>query len=97
MTIEQAEALGWAIERRSFYDEEGVEGWEFTSPAGKEFSEIGDWNDEPPWPDELLAIEAAQREEAEHYAAYEAKEKREAYEDSYRTGQPQPRKGPRRL
>ena len=42
---------GWTVEKRSFYDEEGVEGWVWTSGVGVEYGEIGAWDDTPPWPD----------------------------------------------
>jgi hypothetical protein len=41
----------WTVERRSLYDEEGVEGWCWTTPSGDEFYEIGIWDELPPWPD----------------------------------------------
>lgn len=34
----------------SLYDEEGVEGWRWTAPDGTEWTEMGDWNEEPPMP-----------------------------------------------
>jgi hypothetical protein len=36
---------GWDAERTLLYDEEGVEGWRWTSPDGQEFSCIGDWSE----------------------------------------------------
>jgi hypothetical protein len=45
-------STGWEVERRSLYDEEGVEGWAWIAPDGKEFVQIGSWNELPPWPDE---------------------------------------------
>jgi hypothetical protein len=44
-------ALGWTVERKSLYDEEGVEGWCWTSPQGVEHDVIGGWNEPPPLPD----------------------------------------------
>lgn len=32
----------------SMYDEEGVEGWKWIHPDGREWVDIGDWNDDPP-------------------------------------------------
>jgi hypothetical protein len=43
---------GWEVERVSLYDEDGVEGWKWTAPDGREFYEIGSWDEPPPWPDE---------------------------------------------
>ena len=43
--------LGWWVERRSLYDEEGVEGWAWIEPDGTEHVEIGSWIELPPWPD----------------------------------------------
>lgn len=37
-------ANGWAVEKASLYDEEGVEGWRWTDPRGNEYSVIGDWS-----------------------------------------------------
>ena len=45
-------SLGWEVERRSLYDEEGVEGWAWVAPDGTEFVEIGSWCEDAPWPDE---------------------------------------------
>ena len=42
---------GWAVEKRSLYDEEGVEGWVWVEPNGTEHVEIGSWDELPPWPD----------------------------------------------
>ena len=43
--------LGWSVNKRSLYDEEGVEGWEWLDGQGREIAtEIGDWNALPPWP-----------------------------------------------
>lgn len=46
---ERAERLGWSVDRVSCYDEEGVEGWKFVSPEGREFTLLGAWDEEPPW------------------------------------------------
>jgi hypothetical protein len=52
---EVEEVTGWAIERRSFYDEEGIEGWLFESPDGQESADInGDWGVFPELPEALL-------------------------------------------
>ena len=58
MTAEKAEELGWLVETVSLYDEEGAEGWHFQGPEGQEITELGPWTEEPPWPEELLALEA---------------------------------------
>lgn len=31
---------GWAVEPMSLYDEEGVDGWLWTSPEGNEYTEV---------------------------------------------------------
>jgi hypothetical protein len=49
--------LGGTLEKKSFYDEEGVEGWVFTIDffnEEKEFFETGVWNEIPDMPDELI-------------------------------------------
>lgn len=43
---------GWTVSKRSLYDEEGVEGYEWEGPNGGSFVVIGDWNEPPPPPDE---------------------------------------------
>jgi hypothetical protein len=54
---EKLTAAGWKAETRSFYDEEGVEGWVWIDTDGTEqFWEIGDWNDLPPISDELANL-----------------------------------------
>lgn len=46
---------GYAVERASLYDEEGVEGWRWTAPDGEELgSEIGDHEEVPAMPDGLF-------------------------------------------
>lgn len=45
---------GWTVERVSLYDEEGVEGWRWTSPEGYESSEVGSWDELPAIPDEVF-------------------------------------------
>lgn len=60
--IEQLIALlryNWTVDKVSLYDEEGVEGWCWTEPNGREHTEIGDWNELPPWPDSARAALAA--------------------------------------
>lgn len=42
--------LGWEVEPASLFDEEGVEGWAWTSPEGYEESVVGEWNETPPLP-----------------------------------------------
>jgi len=50
---------GWEVEKRSLYDEEGVEGWAWTSPDGLgEFTVIGGWDELPPWPGPLASSSA---------------------------------------
>jgi hypothetical protein len=41
---------GWVVERASLYDEEGVEGWIWTSPRGVTHCVIGSWDDGPELP-----------------------------------------------
>lgn len=35
-------------DRCSLYDEEGVEGWKWTHPDGREWTEIGSWDEQAP-------------------------------------------------
>ncbi len=42
--------LGWEVEKRSLYDEEGVEGWAWIEPNGDEHVDVGPWDELPPWP-----------------------------------------------
>ncbi len=46
----RALALGWEVEPASLFDEEGVEGWTWTSPDGYEESVVREWNETPPLP-----------------------------------------------
>lgn len=58
MTIYDLFNLGWTVEPRSLYDEEGVEGWVWIDPEGNEHStELGYWHEPPPLPDPLPIIE----------------------------------------
>ena len=41
--------------KASLYDEEGVEGWQWTHPSGREWYETGDWDESPPIHPELDA------------------------------------------
>jgi hypothetical protein len=50
MTAEELQAAGWTVRPVSMYDEEGVEGWEWTSPDDREYVVMGDWNEPPPLP-----------------------------------------------
>ena len=43
--------LGWTVEKRSLFDEEGVEGWAWIEPNGNEHIEVGAWDELPPWPE----------------------------------------------
>lgn len=49
-------------ERRSLYDEEGVEGWRWTSSDGQEWIKIGSWDEVPMHPVAEEAIEFAQKQ-----------------------------------
>jgi hypothetical protein len=46
-------ANGWTVQKVSMYDEEGVEGWQWTAPDGREENVIGDWEGAPPVPPEI--------------------------------------------
>ncbi len=35
---------GWDAKKASLYDEEGVDGWRWTDPRGKEYDLIADWS-----------------------------------------------------
>jgi hypothetical protein len=54
MKIEEIEDLGFEVERVSCYDEEGVEGWKLTGPTGVEKTELGLWDEDPPFDKEDL-------------------------------------------
>lgn len=45
--IEVAHACG-EPHKKSLYDEEGVEGWRWQHPDGREWSVMGDWREDPP-------------------------------------------------
>ena len=45
---------GGSVSQVSLYDEEGVEGWRWEF-NGKEYYEIGDWNDMPMIPRDMIA------------------------------------------
>jgi len=47
---------GWDVDKVSLYDEEGVEGWCWTSPDGNEYYVVGDWNDTPEAPEEVFSL-----------------------------------------
>ena len=51
--IDRLIMLGWDIRQVSLYDEEGVEGWEWTDPLGKEQVVQGDWSEAPPLPEDV--------------------------------------------
>lgn len=51
---------GWTVERRSVYDEEAVDAWAWIAPDGREFVELGDHLELPPWPEEAAKALAAQ-------------------------------------
>jgi hypothetical protein len=45
-------------EKASLYDEEGLEGWRWTHPDGRDWTEVGSWDDGPPvHPVAKIAIE----------------------------------------
>lgn len=44
--------LDWNVERRSIYDEEGIEAWVWTEPNGTEHFDIAaGWQELPDWPE----------------------------------------------
>jgi hypothetical protein len=47
---------GWEVDQVSLYDEEGVEGWCWTSPDGNEYYEVGDWYSTPEVPEEVFSL-----------------------------------------
>ena len=47
---------GWDFGKTSLYDEEGVEGWEWTGPEGEECGATGCWHELPVMPEELECI-----------------------------------------
>ena len=58
--VELAEACG-EPSRVALYDEEGVEGWRWSHPDGREWDEVGDWQEMPLHPILAQAL-AAYRE-----------------------------------
>lgn len=57
MTREDAQKFGWEADPISLYDGDGVEGWRMTGPEGQEYTEIGSWCEDPPWPDEFIKVQ----------------------------------------
>lgn len=53
---ELATANGWTIEKASFYDDEGVEGFTWTAPNGESFDVLGDWGDPPTSGDKIRQL-----------------------------------------
>lgn len=47
---------GWELERKSCYDEEGVEGWAWVEPDGTDHVELGSWDELPPWPESARIV-----------------------------------------
>jgi hypothetical protein len=47
---------GWSVRKASLYDEEGIEGWLWTSPSGEEFAATGDWDEPPVIPDDMRKL-----------------------------------------
>ena len=52
LTRDQLLAAGYVAERRSLFDEEGVEGWEWYDPQGESLGTVvGVWDEPPPLPE----------------------------------------------
>lgn len=51
--VAMMKALGWELSKVSMYDEEGVEGWRWTDPAGVDHDVMGDWQEPPVLPDDI--------------------------------------------
>ena len=48
--------FGWTVEKRSIYDEEGIEAWIWTEPNGTEHFDISaNWDELPDWPESARA------------------------------------------
>lgn len=48
---------GYEAHKASWFDEEGVEAWEWTDPQGGELGgEIGPWDEMPVMPDHVFAV-----------------------------------------
>lgn len=48
--------FGWEVNKRSIYDEEGIEAWVWTEPDGTEHFDISaNWDELPDWPDSARA------------------------------------------
>lgn len=52
-------ANGWDASRVSLYDEEGIEGWQWTDRDGSEYYETGDWSEPPAIGDEWSTLRLA--------------------------------------
>lgn len=55
---------GWTVGKVVVYDQQGAQGWTWTSYDGKAFTDIGDWNELPTWPDEARKAVARQRRDS---------------------------------
>lgn len=49
---DRLQMLGWDLRTVSLYDEECVEGWEWTDPLGRTEEVVGCWNEAPPLPED---------------------------------------------
>lgn len=52
--VAQLLMAGWSVERKSMYDEDGVEGWEWTSPTGDTYETVGAWDEAPELPEGVV-------------------------------------------
>ena len=52
--INTAKERGWVITPTCFYDEDGVEGYRYTSPEGKEYIELFNHDEPPPLINEIV-------------------------------------------
>lgn len=43
--------IGWTVDKRSLYDEEGIEGWVWNANGSSEFAVTGSWDEMPTWSD----------------------------------------------
>ena len=57
---------GWVVSKVSLYDEEGIEGWLWDENYGREYAEMGDWDELPTMPSVVEEIADALIKEKEN-------------------------------
>ncbi len=46
----------WSLSKRSLYDEEGIEGWEWSDPRGVSYCCVGSWDGPPEIDDKIKSV-----------------------------------------